>query len=117
MKALSIRQPWANLILRAGKDIENRTWPTSFRGRIYVHAGKSVDWDVDHMDTRGHRFEVKVPEETGAILGEVDIVDCVTESDSKWFDGPYGFVLENAVAYGTPIPYKGQLGLFDVVLP
>ena len=38
MKALSIKQPWASLIAHGIKDIENRTWKTNFRGRIYIHA-------------------------------------------------------------------------------
>ena len=55
MKALSIRQPWAWLIVHGHKDIENRTWTTSFRGRLLVHAGKSFDkegyrWVESHMD-------------------------------------------------------------------
>lgn len=48
----------------------------------------------------------------GAIIGEVDIVDCVTESKSPWFTGPYGFVLANPVAYKVPVPCKGKLGFF-----
>ena len=43
MKALSIRQPWAWLIVAGYKDVENRTWATDFRGRIYVHAGQRYD--------------------------------------------------------------------------
>lgn len=42
MLALSIRQPWAWLIINGGKDIENRDWPTKFRSRILVHAGKGA---------------------------------------------------------------------------
>lgn len=42
MKALSIRQPWAWMILHAGKDIENREWPTRFRGRVLIHASKAA---------------------------------------------------------------------------
>jgi hypothetical protein len=45
MKALSIRQPWAWLILNAGKDIENRDWPTHFRGRFLIHASKGMTHD------------------------------------------------------------------------
>ena len=45
MLALSIRQPWASLILKAGKDIENRDWPTKFRGRILIHAAKGCTRD------------------------------------------------------------------------
>ncbi len=50
----------------------------------------------------------------GAIIGEVDITDCVTESTSPWFTGQYGFVLKDAELYKTPIPCRGQLGFFDV---
>ena len=52
----------------------------------------------------------------GAILGEVTITECVAASHSLWMEGPHGFVLENPVAYDTPIPYRGQLGFFDVTL-
>ena len=40
--ALSIRQPWAWLIVHGFKDIENRDWPTNFRGRLLVHAGQTM---------------------------------------------------------------------------
>ena len=50
----------------------------------------------------------------GALVGEVDLVDCVTESDSQWYKGPCAFVLENPIAYDVPIPLMGELGLFDV---
>ncbi len=43
MKALNIRQPRAHLIVHGHKDVENRSWPTKFRGRVYVHAGKRFD--------------------------------------------------------------------------
>ena len=47
MKCLSVRQPWAALILHGvngqKKDVENRAWPTKFRGAMLIHASKSVD--------------------------------------------------------------------------
>ncbi len=46
MKALSIMQPWAWLIVNGHKDIENRNWPTRFRGPVYIHAGKKIDGDA-----------------------------------------------------------------------
>ena len=57
-----------------------------------------------------------LPEEPplGAIVGEVTITDCVDTSSSPWFCGPYGFILSSPVAYTDPIPYRGQLGLFQV---
>jgi hypothetical protein len=127
MKALSLRQPWAFLYC-THKDIENRTWPTKIRGRVLIHASHSRDDMTDdvihnamsrlnayellyftrHFDHRQVAF--------GALIGEVDIIDCVTESDSPWFDGPpyYGFVRADPVLYAKPIPYKGRLGFFDV---
>lgn len=108
MKALSIQQPWAYAILNLGKDIENRSWPTSFRGRVLIHVGKK-------MDTEGLEYlgVLHVPFDTGGIVGSVEIVDCVQSSDSEWFNGTYGFVLRNPIR----LPFmacRGQLGFFDV---
>jgi hypothetical protein len=115
MKALSIRQPWAWLIVMGYKDVENRTWSTRFRGRFLVHAGKKFDhtgyrWVASEMGLampEPHEFAC------GGIVGMAEIVDCVTQHDSPWFFGPYGFVLENA----RPLqfaPLRGSLGFFDV---
>lgn len=113
MKALSIQQPWADRILYEGKNIENRTWklPGFMVGqRIYIHAGKKIDPDV--------RLNQPIPpERLGAILGEVTITGCVQQSTNPWFCGPYGFLLENPVAYATPIPCRGHLGFFTPDCP
>ena len=121
MKALSIRQPWAWMILHAGKDIENREWPTRFRGRVLVHASKGMtanEWAdawgfaesiAGHEVASPHAGEI----ERGGIVGSVEIVDCVTYHDSPWFCGPYGFVLKDPRKIEF-IPYKGQLGFFEV---
>ena len=149
MKTLSIRQPWAHLIVHGTatfardsigshlgrwshgkysryKDIENRPWEP-YKGiigsRVLIHAGKKLDKTEherafnlvrDHFP--GH---IKPPEyymSFGAIIGSVEIIDCVTESDSPWFTGPFGWVLANPVPC-DPVPYKGQLGLFNVEWP
>jgi hypothetical protein len=120
MKALSIRQPWAWLILNASKDIENRDWPTKFRGRVLIHASKGMT--IDEYDGAlytalhaGFRSYFPRREELarGGIIGSVEIVDCVTKSDSPWFFGEFGFVLRNPKPFPF-IPYRGQLGFFDV---
>ena len=111
MKALSIMQPWALLIAYGFKDIENRDWPTSFRGRFLIHAGKKFDgpkteWEFPGIPRPDH-FDM------GGIIGEAEIVDCVSKSGSEWFHGRYGFVIRNA----RPLPfrpYRGQLGFFEV---
>ena len=121
MKALSIKQPWAQLIVDGHKDIENRRWKTTFRGRIYVHASKTEDNSGYHwlhgkaLDHKLPKLELLLPLTRGAIIGEVTIVACVTMSNSPWFfKGSYGYVLANPIAYDVPIPCRGQLGFFEV---
>jgi hypothetical protein len=104
MRALSIRQPWAWRILHEGKDVENRTWRTRLRGRILIHASSGVDRD-DRDEVRAMAMPL------GAVVGHVEIVDCVTGMDSPWFCGPYGFVLRDARPL-PPIRCKGAQGFF-----
>ena len=123
MKALTIKQPWASLIVRGGKDIENRDWGTSMRGIIAIHS--SAKLEEREMFSACCFMEGFIPnfssqffrEDTfpvGLILGTVEIVGCVKASDSPWFCGEFGFVLKNAVAFRTPIPCKGKLGFWNV---
>lgn len=115
MKALSIRQPWADAIIWHGKDVENRDWPTRYRGPVLIHAAKA--WGEEERLTLLHLVsEGLVPDtqkpETGGIVGRAEIIDCVTSMDSPWFSGPYGFVLRNA----KPLPFqpcRGALGFFE----
>ena len=117
MKALSIRQPWAWLILHGGKDIENRTWRTNVRGTILVHAAKGMTkqeyYDVAQMVGPDFRLPAYEALQRGGIVGKVEIVDCVTHSISPWFFGPCGFVLRNPQSTEFR-PYRGELGFFDV---
>jgi hypothetical protein len=140
MIALSIRQPWAWLILNAGKGIENRTWPTKFRGRFLIHAAKGCTFRehqeavsfmrsirgqsvamapsrwASALDQDRWRAGERQPIEYGGIVGEVEIVDCVRQSDSPWFTGAfmghYGFVLRDP----KPLPFRpmpGRPGFFE----
>ncbi len=117
--ALSIRQPWAWAIINAGKDIENRDWPTRFRGPVCIHASKGIGSRHDFYSARNFitdEIRQKSPPEPegiarGGIIGVAEIVDCVEASESPWFFGRYGFVLRNA----RPVPFipvKGALGFF-----
>ena len=126
MKAISIRQPWAWLILNADKDIENRDWSTKVRGRVLIHAAKSM--------TRGEyddaiaaaaviirqRSEPPVAQlpffeelQRGGIVGSVEIAGSVQDSASPWFFGRYGFVLRDP-RHLAFVPFKGALGFFEV---
>jgi hypothetical protein len=116
MRALSIRQPWAWLIVHGLKDVENRTWTTSFRGRFLVHAPQEFDPE-GYQWVLQSQIGVKMPKpagfERGGIVGEADLLHCVSRHDSPWFTGPHGFVLGNA----RPLPFRplpGKRGFFEV---
>ncbi len=127
MKALSIRQPWAWAIVHAGKDIENRSWPTRLRGQFLVHAAKGVTRDeYDEAADFIHgvlnpgpgAFSLSVPHfgelKRGGIIGSVELVHCVSSHWSPWFCGPHGFVLANP----EPLPFRrmqGKLGFFEAM--
>lgn len=109
MKALSIMQPWAWLIVAGHKDIENRRWATRYRGPVLIHAGKRFDFDPQEWDWPD--IEQPCDFDLGGIVGEAEIVDCVTSNTSRWFFGPFGFVIRNA----RPLPFRpcrGMLGFF-----
>ncbi|MES2685511.1 MAG: ASCH domain-containing protein [Pseudomonadota bacterium] len=126
--ALSIRQPWAWLIVNGFKPIENRTWPTMFRGMLLIHAGKTMtvaEYDAALLFINtfiGPDVAAKVPAmdklERGGFVGVANMVDCVRKSESPWFTGAdtddgHGFVMADP----WPIhfhPYKGKLGFFNV---
>lgn len=106
-KALTVKQPWAHLIVAGIKTVENRAWTTDYRGRLFIHAGRSFDGDA--IEGLPDRFTF------GAIIGHVDLIDIVTEHPSPFFIGPYGWVLANPKLI-EPIKLRGRVGLFDVHL-
>jgi ASCH domain len=120
MKAISIRQPWAWLVVNGHKDIENRTWATKFRGKVLVHAGvhKVTKAEYEEFLERCRAARIKNPPaidefKRGGIVGSVEIVDCMEKSNSRWYFGPYGFVLKNARVERFK-PMKGKLGIWEV---
>jgi len=122
--ALSIQQPWAWLIVRGLKDIENRNWQTSYRGRILIHAGKKEDTRLFHsvsgrlLKFPPYDLQEQMPQllsdyRRGGIVGVATLVDSVTSSDNPWFYGSYGWVLCDTRPLRF-VPYRGQRGLFAV---
>lgn len=139
-KALSIRQPWAWLIVRPDlvktedraaavdvnelKDVENRTWETLYRGPILIHAGQTMtraDYEACLLflesDPRLIWLVGVMPDpaelKRGGIVGRADIVGCKREHASPWFVGDFGFELADV----QPLPFrpfKGRLGMFNV---
>lgn len=141
MKAITIKQPWASLIVEGIKDIENRTWPTKFRGRVLIHAAdKGWKWQavLNYLSDKAkailnsfgydalwlHRLP------TSAIIGSVEIADCVINHSSVWAEKGFAFtgydkngdpkdrqifnwVLANPIIFPEPIPCKGKLSFWE----
>lgn len=106
MKALSVKQPWANLIASGEKTIETRVWATDYRGDILIVSSKQP------------RIEP-----AGCAVAVVELTDCrpMTLSDEAAaqcpiYDDAVAWVLRNVRAI-EPFPVRGQLGLFEVDVP
>lgn len=119
--ALSVRQPWASLIIWGLKTVEIRTWSTKYRGPLFIHAAKRAD------DAGMRRFYLDEPP-CGCLIGMVDLVGVDKVTPTAWKElagshlqiepfvrGLYAWHLENARPLPVPIPYRGDRGLFDIV--
>jgi hypothetical protein len=125
MRALSIRQPWAWLILHAGKDIENRDWrprnpALRFRGTCLIHTGIALQPISNELrawvsQTSGVALPRSDELPRGGVVGQVDIIDVVGASSSPWFEGPFGLVLSNPKPLSF-FPCRGQLGFFEIAI-
>lgn len=126
MKALTICQPYAHLIVRGEKRVENRTWPTRYRGPLAIHAGKSRAWLHGPETEAVWRFE-KDPLVFGAIVGTAQLVACLAieeieqglyDRDCPWLrdhehtEGPWCWVLDNVMRLREPMPWHGKQGLW-----
>lgn len=121
--ALSIRQPWAHLIIHAGKNIENREWRTRVRGRVLIHASSIMtraDYEAAVINCSGlpdgvlpsnFVFPKFAELPMGGIVGFMSIEDCVSDHPSPWFGGPWGFVIGGAGELPFQ-PCKGKLKFF-----
>ena len=125
MKCLSICQPFAELIIQNKKTIELRTWNTKIRGEFLIHAPIKIRKE-DYK-----KLKIKEKLTTGAIIGKVELYDVKKYESLKEIqidkkkhhasigsqEKRFGFILKNAKPFRVPIPWKGQLGFFDVELP
>ena len=124
MKTLTIKQPWATLIIQGDKRFEFRSWKTSYRGGLLIHAGKGID------KVAMKRLKKYIPEDMplGKIIGKVKLVDCIKMSPEfkemllkenneiytkSSFQENYGWQVENVEVFNHPIPVKGQLSLWE----
>lgn len=109
-RAFSVRQPWAHLIFHGGKDVENRSQPTRYRGSVAVHVSTTMNKSL----VRSKGLD---PDElpAGAVVGYVDLIDCVRKSKSKWAErGKWHWILANPRLLKKPIAMNGWLGVFPL---
>jgi len=133
VRALTICQPYATLILEGTKRVENRTWETKYRGRLYIHAGRDRSWlsiqkvDGVEWDAISNRPVVDLP--FGAVIAIATLVDCVGMDDIEagkyderypWLRahehaiGPWCWIIEDKPTAVGPYQWKGRQGLFDI---
>lgn len=116
MRALTLIQPWASLVAEGRKTVETRSWPTSVRGRIAIHAGKKVDKNA--CKKFGYEASNII---TSAIIATVALVDCVQfphpdiqpDKYGDFSSGRYGFVLKSIKREFPPKHIKGHLGFWE----
>ena len=122
MKALSVRQPWAWLLVEPYKNVENRTWSTKYRGELLIHASswrKPHEIEACRQWVKNKTGIVVPPDDElhfGGFVGRLELWTVITAhhrlADNVWFEGPYGFMTRNA----RRIPFvaaKGALRLFE----
>jgi len=133
VKAITICQPYAELIACGEKRVENRTWQTSHRGPIYIHAGKSrewldVVWEGEYEIDRPTGFYLSTLD-FGAVIATADVIDCLPAKEilsgacdeqypwlraHKHVNGPYCWVLDRVRRLEKPFTYRGAQGLFYI---
>jgi hypothetical protein len=112
--ALSVWQPWAYLLVTGIKDVENRSWATKHRRRLWIHASKRLDEDAYRaLDASGVHLPEHLPR--GALVGAVELVGCVRDSPSRWAEpGQWHWQIGQHWALPEPIKMRGRQGLFWV---
>lgn len=124
MKVLTIKQPWASLIMLGLKKYEFRSWKTDYRGELLIHAGKEID--KDGMERLKKYISENIPYE--GIFGKVRLIDCIKTSPEFYekvqkenkdiyaksvFNQDYAWQIEVIEVYDNPIKAKGKLRLWN----
>jgi hypothetical protein len=142
MKALTVKEPWAAAIVQWGKDVENRSRPTKYRGQLYIHAGKAWDKDAPEPIFKITGLLPVASLGHGMVIGTVDVISCHHSSEcgpqkviggyairgdsispvmpeemcSPWaLDDHYHWVLANPRPLACPFPETGKLGIWNLL--
>jgi hypothetical protein len=135
MKVLSLTQPWASLICLGVKKMETRSWQTSYRGPLLIHASKSYPRWAKDLERREPFFSALRPHDVycypdrvcGQIIGSCTVTNCISteavgflsENEEMFGDysaNRYAWILEDGQFLPQPIPAKGSLGLWEFEL-
>ena len=124
MKALTIKPPFAYRVVEGMKDVENRFWKTSFRGRLLIHNGRrpaEYVWQIPRLARAMGVMINGTPdagENAGCVIGSVEVHDCIPSSDCElyWADDHDGYcwLLRDPRMFWHPLPWRGQPGLFEI---
>jgi hypothetical protein len=114
VRVLTIRQPWAWAIIHGGKDVENRSWRTAHRGPLLIHAGARFDRSAEPEVRRLASQGPPPPDEyeLGAIVGVVELVDCVRDARSPWAEAGFWHWVLTGARPVDPVSCPGRLGLW-----
>ena len=124
MKVLTIKQPYASMIVNKYKTFEFRTWKTNYRGKLLIHAGGTIDKEdmkyFNYLNISDYPLK--------SIIGECELVDCILidkdfdnylyNLDNKVYGkhsrvGLYAWKLDNIKIYDKKINISGKLGLWN----
>jgi hypothetical protein len=127
-RVLSVKNPWAYLIIHHDKDVENRKAQTKYRGRILIHASKTSDMYAYQLKWKDSAIQkifdslldniYDVERTNGHILGSVELYDCIKDSPNLWAEKlpePYSqhhWLLRDPHPFDVPLPARGMLGLW-----
>ena len=113
MRVLTIREPWASLIGQGLKKIETRSWPTSYRGTLYIHAGKNIIPKKDERRNKGLEYLKGGSLHYGEIFIRCQLTDCIPINYfcGNYKIGRYAWIIED-VSYISPIPATGHLSIW-----
>ena len=123
MKAITVKLPWAWLLIHSTKDIENRNWFSQHKGDTAIHCSKSIEraeYEAAKQFIQDNGLEVQLPSIealkpfAGKIIGIVDIIGCVKQSQSRWFVGRFGFVCRSPKKLLNPVAISGSLGFWEI---
>lgn len=129
MKVLSLTEPCATLIKENKKRVETRSWKTSYRGELYIHASSTKIPKEWKHNKEFMELVKNTPLNFGNIICKCNLVDCIYMTKEyvenmkinnhqeyicgKYEEGRYAWILEDIEPLGKPIKAKGHLSIWN----